>query len=401
MLLVSNEPRKDRNSVFMKYRWLLIMSLGLIGSLPLAAATVETIKISASDAHNHATISGTVIPLKEVTLTAQLPGRIIFIAGSEGTEFAQGAVLIKISDDDLRAKRRQLQAQIVNAQSALQNAQVQYGRELYSPRSESPGTMPGFGLPIMMDNVFTKQMGSVMGYGEPELERHADLYSAQTGINQAQASFLQAQSQLQELDTKIRDAQSIAPFDGIVLKKMVEVGDTVQPGQALLRFGHIKYLRLKSDVPARLAGNLQKGQLVPVSLGNGVKTRAKVAQIYPMADATNHTVTVKFDLPVNVKATPGMYAELSVPDDGANTGTPVVSIPVSALIRGRSLPAILVKLEDGSSSVRLVRLGQRDGAGNVIVLSGLHPGQEIYNNPPPGVRSGWKPGKPSSDDASD
>lgn len=392
MLLISEKPYKG--SVLVKFRLLVLTCLGLLGSASLAA--VEVIKVGVTEAANSTTISGTVIPLKEVTFTAQLSGRVVFIAGIEGTAFGQGSVLVKISDDDLRAKRRQLQAQMSNAQSALQNARVQYGRELYSPRSESPGTMPGFGLPIMMDNVFTKPMGSVMGYGEPGLERHADLFSAQSGISQAQASLLQAQSQLQELDTRIRDAQSIGPFDGIILKKMVEVGDTVQPGQALLSFGHVKYLRLRSDVPARLVGNLQKGQLVSVALDNGVKTRAKVAQVAPIADATNYTVEVEFDLPKNIRATPGMYAELDVPSIGVSEGNVTISIPVTALIRGRSLPAVLVKTESGRSSVRLVRLGQRDGAGNVVVLSGLRSGQEVYDHPPSGVRSGWQP---SSDDS--
>ena len=32
-------------------------------------------------------------------------------------------------------------------------------------------------------------------------------------------------------------------FDGVITDKLVEVGDTVQPGQPLLKFAHIKYLQ--------------------------------------------------------------------------------------------------------------------------------------------------------------
>lgn len=347
--------------------------------------------VQAAEALHTATVSGTVIPFKEVTLTAQIPGRVEMIAGNEGDYFEQGAILVAIDDDDLRAKRSALEAQIANAQATLQNAQVQYNRELISPRSESPGAMPGFGLPILMDNAFTRRMGDVMGKGDPDLERHADLYSALTGVNQAQAALMAAQSQLQEIDAKIRDARSIAPFDGIILKKMVEVGDTVQPGQPLISFGHIKYLRIQADVPYRLVGGLQKGMQVYALLDDGTRVPVRVAQIYPMADATNHTVTVKFDLPVDTAASPGMYAELYLPASRSHRGIEEVIIPKTALIKGRTLPAVLVIKPDGSSSVRMVRLGRDLGDGMVVVLSGLKPGMTIVNNPPSGARSGWLP----------
>ncbi len=382
-----------------RHHKLLHLVLGAVLTIPaLQAAESQIVTVQAGEGQRTATVSGTVIPFKEVTLTAQIPGRVEMISGSEGDRFRQGDVLVAIDDDDLLAKRQAIQAQIANAQAALQNARVQYNRELISPRSESPSSMPGFGLPIMMDNMFSREMGDMMGYGEPDLERHADLYSALTQVNQAQAALMQAQSQLRELDTKIRDAKSVAPFDGIILKKMVEVGDTVQPGMPLVKFGHVDYLRVQSDVPYRLVHNLKKSMLVPALLDNGVAVKVRVAQIYPMADERNHTVRVKFDLPKGVKASPGMYAELRIPQGGAGESDEVV-IPESALIRGRSLPAVLVINPDGGSSVRMVRLGQRLGDGMIEVLSGIKAGQRIVDNPPSGVGSGWVPGKPLHDEA--
>jgi len=382
--------------MFVKYvQSLCLIIISAAFSLTIAqAAESQVITVSSADSANLATLSGTVIPFKEVTLTAQTPGRIEIISGREGDRFKQSDLLLSIGVEDLRAKRQALQAQMVSAQAVLQNAQVQYSRELYSPRSESPGSMPGFGLPIMMDNMFTKPMSSFMGQAEPALERHADLYTAVTGVNQAQATIMQNDSQLRELDAKIRDARAIAPFDGMILKKMVEVGDTVQPGQPLISFGHIKYLRLQSEVPSRLVKSLKKGLMVSVLLDNGLETKARVTQIYPIADPGKHTVTVKLDLPKGIKAAPGMYAELKVPESvGSDNSNAQAVIPESALIRGRSLPAVLVVTEKGDSRVRLVRVGQNIGDHRVVVLSGLKAGQRIIDNPPPGVRSGWMPGK--------
>ena len=116
-----------------------------------------------------------------------------------------------------------------------------------------------------------------------------------------------------------------------------------------------------------------------------------MAQIYPMADPARHTVTVKFDLPKGVNASPGMYAELKLPEPSVG-GAQQAVIPVSALIKGRSLPAVLVVTDDGSTSIRLVRLGERIGKDRVVVLSGVRPGMRIVDNPPPNAHSGWTPG---------
>ena len=57
-------------------------------------------------------LGGSVIPLKEVTLAAQIPGRIISIAGEAGDEFPADTELVGIDDDDLQAKKSAAEAQL-------------------------------------------------------------------------------------------------------------------------------------------------------------------------------------------------------------------------------------------------------------------------------------------------
>jgi len=352
---------------------------------------VETIQLQGK-----AVLGGTVIPYKEVTLAAQIPGRVEFLAGDVGDSFKAGNVLAAIDTAALQAKRKAVLAQIANAEAALRNTYVQYGRELYAPQSRSVTSTPGMGMPKMFDNMFTKNMGGFFGAtNDPYLERQANIYNSATGISQAQAQLMTARSQLEEIDAKIRDSRSIAPFDGVILAKFVEVGDTVQPGQPLLKFGHVKYLRIKVDVPARLVKYLRIGQFVPAYLDTLRRTvDARVYQIFPLADPSQHTVTVKFDLPTGIPGGPGMYAEVMVPDREAASKEPTVVIPESAIIRTGSLPGVLVVRDGNRSELRLVRLGAKFGKGKVVVLSGLKPGDRIIDNPPPGVSSGWMPGSP-------
>lgn len=336
-------------------------------------------------------LGGTVVPLREATLAAQTPGRVEYLAGQEGDWFEEGDMLVAIDDDDLIARRQQALAALGGQATALQNAQVQYSREFWAPQSRSISRAPGMGMPAMFDMFFTRNMGSGMGMGNPWLERHADLYSQGANVGQAQSQHWGAVSRLQEADAMLRDSQSLAPFTGVIVKKLVEIGDTVQPGQALLRYADTQELQLQVEVPARLMAGLKQDMIVRSMLDVGERVvNARVAQIYPMADMQRHTVTVKLDLPTGIPAAPGMYAEIMIPD----TSAPVQSLPVipnSAVVWRGSLPAVYVLNQENKTELRLVRLGEIVDPRTVSVLSGVRPGERLFATPPPGMSSDWTP----------
>jgi multidrug efflux pump subunit AcrA (membrane-fusion protein) len=378
-----------RKAAFARTLQGLVTGLLLAASIPVSAYQIMTVE---TDRYGgEITIGGTVIPYKEVTLAAQVPGRVQYIAGAEGDSFQKGNLLLSVDDEDLVAKRRAALANLAQAEAALRNSQVQYSREVYAPRTRSPGAMPGMGMPNLFDQVFTRNMGDMMGYGNPTLERSADLYSQGANVSQAQAQVLAARSQVDDTDAALRDARAIAPFDGVLVKKMVEVGDTVQPGQPLIKFAHTKYLRIQAEVPARIVPSLRRGMLVPARLDIGGKLiKARVAQIYPVADPQKHTVTVKFDLPEGTPGGPGMYAEVTLPDNAVQVNY-VPVIPKDALVQRGSLPGVYILNDENKAELRLVRLGQPRGDTHVTVLSGLKAGDRIIVNPPPSIRSGWSP----------
>jgi len=368
----------------------LVMSLGL--GLPRLSNAAEIITVKSTASNSQTVLGSTVVPYKEVTITAQMPGKIVSLTGEVGTRFKKGDILAKIDDSQLIAKKNTLWSQITSAQAALRNSQAQYQREIVSPRSKDITAMPGMGLPSMMDIYMTRPFYDMMGDTDTDYNRYSDLINSQTGVKQAESQVMTIWAQLNELDTKIKDTVSIAPFEGIIMAKMIEVGDAVQPGMPLMKYGFVKYLRLRADVPSMLVSSLRKGMDVPVRIGSINKAVARVSQIYPVADPSRHTVVVKFDLPVGILASPGMYAEIFLPDSKPGENT-VITIPRTALIEGRSLPTVLVVDEaNKTSSLRLIRLGASQGNGIVAVVSGLKENEKIINNPPTGASSGWYPG---------
>jgi multidrug efflux pump subunit AcrA (membrane-fusion protein) len=356
--------------------WLLAAAFVVGPMVPVAAvhaagaeqgdvAVVELRRIG-----SHVSVGGTIVPAREITFTAQLPGRVESIAGEEGSRFEQGDVLVAIDEEQLLAQRKAAVAQIANAEAALRNAGVQYSRELRAPRQQQQG---GMGMPMM-------DMMPMMGGSKDKtgIERRADLYTYSTAIEQARSSLLQAQSRLQEIDAKLRDTRSVAPFAGVVVAKLVEQGDTVQPGQPLLNYADMKALQVQADIPARLAVGLRAGRSMRVRLDDPAQTevQARVAQVFPMADPVRHTIRVKFDLPSGVAVSAGMYVEVLVPEP-AGMATELPVIPKDAVVMRAGLPMVRVVGPAGDVQLRLVRLGEPVDEDNVAVLTGLVPGDRV------------------------
>ena len=330
-------------------------------------------------------ISGNVVPFKEVTLAAQLPGRVKFISGIEGESFEEGTTLIALDEDELLAKRGAAYAQLAAADAQLRNAGVQYSRELWSPQSSSgPG---GMGIPNLFDQMFTRPAEDFFGQRDRGAERNADLYASGTRMEQARSAILQAQSEIRAIDAKLRDAKSLAPFDGVIVEKYVEEGDTVQPGQPMLKFADVTWLQIDVDVPARLAQGLQ-----PMSVLQNAATfddhpepvAVRVAQVFPMADVQRHTIKVKFDIPQGVSK-PGMYAKVLIPDFSGPAKSQLPVIPSTAIRYRGSLPVVYVQNDEGQPELRMIRQGKHLDNGMTMVLSGIAPGDRVYPNPGPDI----------------
>jgi len=371
------------------YKKILTSGLIFIGiNVNVAAETYYQVR-----AHNmtsSVTLSGTVVAKKEVTFTAQLPGRVEMLAGKEGDEFDAQTVLVILDDKELLVKRRAAIAAWRSADATLRNAGMQYSRELLSP--DSPSKAPGgMGLPNLFDQVFSKPLSDFMGQSDQGIDRQAQLNNYSVQIEQARNALLQAKAQIEQIDDKLQDAKSISPFDGVITEKWVEVGDTVQPGKPLLKFADLSSLQIELNIPARLIRGLKVGQRLSASLDVlDKRIVATVAQIYPTANIKRHTIKVKLDIDTDSQyVAPGQYAKVDIPELSFGKQK-VLLIPMKAVKKRGSLSGVCV-LKRNKSAMRLIRLGRKvnskiindldQSLGNfVTVLSGLNAGDQIILN---------------------
>jgi multidrug efflux pump subunit AcrA (membrane-fusion protein) len=336
----------------------------------------QTITVTSSAVGGSIVLGGSVLPVKTVNLSAQMPGDVKYIAGQEGDQFKEGDLLVSLDTAALLAKREQALTQLSSAEAGFRNAQIQYQREILSPNSQANQMMGG--APSMF-SFFSDPFRSFTGEGSPGFERHSNLYQYGVGVQTAQNQVEQARAAIRELDENIVNANSY-------VKKMIEEGDIVQPGMPLVTFSDINKLQIQIEVPTNLIDMISTGQQLKARLdGSDQLVDVAVDRIYPSADATGHTTTVKFSLSSTEGARSGMYAEVMIPDP-SKSGNPTPIVPQSAIVWRGSLPAVFKVTEDGQIKLRLLRIGERTGDGKVVVISGISAGDTILANPSAGSR---------------
>ena len=171
-----------------------------------------------------------------------------------------------------------------------------------------------------------------------------------------------------------------APFDGVISKRMVEVGQWVTPGTAVFELVSMKDFRVDVPVPQDYYARLRDGADVAIEVDTlpGEEIPAKIGALIPVSDPDARTFTLRV-LPKrdNIPIAPGMSARVLVDLD---TGARDVVVSRDALIRypdGR-ITVWVVQNEDDKLSVteRRVEIGLAF-EGIVQVLSGLEEGERV------------------------
>lgn len=364
-----------------KADWRMGIAALMVGCAQAAMATPELYTVQA-EAGAGAILGGQVAAKTQVTLSAQAPGRLLEVRVAEGDVIQPGQPLAMVDPGVLPAQRMEALAQLRAMQANVFDANSQYRHQWqsYNPMSSfmNPFAWMGTG------------MASMMGQGgqNPWTSYLSGIDSRSAGLMGAYAQTDAATARIAQIDASLRDTVTLAPFAGLVLQKHADPGAIVQPGQPLLTIARDRQMQVQVQVPEALVGDLVPGATVSVrAAGDGRAVSTRVAEIAPTTDAKTHTVKVKLDVQDGAPLRPGSYVRVALPNASAEAAVPV--IPLSALLPGRSLPAVLV-MHDGVGELRVLRIGERSPNDRVQVLSGLRVGEVVLDYPPARARSGFR-----------
>jgi RND family efflux transporter MFP subunit len=225
-------------------------------------------------------------------------------------------------------------------------------------------------------NARLEQAEAALEQSEREWNRVSALFEQQAATRSeydaAQSRNRVAKGAAAEARAMMGYVKVVAPFDGVVTKKWVDVGDLAAPGKPLLSIEDPATLQLEADVPQAIASHVQRDARLDAHVeGVSGDLTGTVSEIAPAADSVSRTVRIKVDLSAQPGLSSGQFARLLVPVGESHT----LRVPVSAVVERGQLEIVFV-VANQRAQLHLVKTGKRIG-GEIEVLSGLRSGDAV------------------------
>jgi membrane fusion protein, multidrug efflux system len=245
------------------------------------------------------TVSGPLIVEHQVDVTAQRDGIVASITAEASTRVKAGTVLARLDDRQLvanleaaRAKTRSIEADLKNWQAEAQVMQADYVR--------------------------AQKLWDLKLISEEQLQ-HAKFKaeSEQWDIGRVRELLSTSRQEERSLELELEKASITAPFDGLVARRYVRVGQTVAKGERLFWVTAEAPLRMRFTLPEKFVSHLKKGEELSLTSPDAPQEKhtARVIEVSPVVDPSSGTIEVLVEL-VGGKGElrPGMTAIVRVAD---------------------------------------------------------------------------------------
>ncbi len=304
-------------------------------------ALVVTAEITRGRVTPQAEFVGSVF-YSEVSQTAtEVAGLVERVAFEEGDRVKAGQVLCELGSDLLRKRRDAARASRAQVLAELDIARIEFTRR---SRLFEKGSIA--------EQTYDENRFRVLA-----LERRAEALAAE-----------QERLELEIQKTRIR-----APFDGIVIRRGVELGEWVDVGKTVAEIGRNGWIDVRVDVPERLLAHLGPQAAVRVRIGEE-ELEGRLQAVIPRADIATRTVPVKIRLPNRRDFIEGQSAAVRLPVDRPREDA--LLVPRDALLTGGGKTVLFVVEEGRARAVPVTVTAYLEGTA-AVAGPNLAPGQKV------------------------
>ena len=297
-------------------------------------------------------VPGTVVSRNDAKLAAEVNGRLLEVA-DVGTFAGRGDEIAKIEDTTIRLRRDELQAEVESAKARLKYLESEERR--YVQLAESNLTAA------------TKLE-----------ETRSDRDVSRSDLQVAKSRLAQVEDQLDRTSIK-------APFDGIVVERLMMPGERVDVGRNVVRMVDQQHLEVIARAPLEYYSFVRTGQQLKLRTGS-VVTSGTVRTVVAVGSENTHQFELRLDIESN-RFPVGQTLRVSIPTSNAREA---LVVPRDALVLRPEGISIFVVDEDKKSKQLMVTTGIDAGDrievigevkdGDTVIIRGnerLRPGQSV------------------------
>ncbi|MCC6362030.1 MAG: efflux RND transporter periplasmic adaptor subunit [Bryobacterales bacterium] len=325
---------------------------------------------------------GTLFPYDEVLVSAEIEGKVDQVNVDLGDTVSHGQVLVHISDEEQRYLLAQNEAQL---RQSLERLGLTSEKDRLADVRQAPDVRRAAADLLEARQRFDRLKSLV----EQGIGAKSDLDQASARLQAMQAAYDSTINQTRNLQQeverfkaqldlqrkKLRDTTVRAPYAASVKDRQVTVGQYVRPNAPLLTLVKTDPIRLRIEVPERMAPWVKTGQQTKVSVEAFADRtfEGKIWRISPTVDQSKRTFVVEA-LIGNSKSElkPGSYARARILTDKTERILVVPATAVSYVLGSNKTYVV----NSGVIEARDVKLGDRFDH-EVEIMEGLQNGETV------------------------
>lgn len=297
-------------------------------------------------------VPGTVVSRDDARLSAEVDGRLLEVA-EVGTPVKAGEPVAVVEDQILRLRSQELEAEVRRAQARME--------------------------------FLANEVGRFATLAKTNLASANQLEQARSEQAVAEGDLDVARARLAQNSDQLARTRLLAPFDGVVVERMMQPGERVTDGAVVVRLVGQQRLEVVARAPLEYFAFSHPGELLSLQ-GGDQELQAAIRTVVAVGDENTHQFELRLDLdgkPFQV----GQTVRLAVPSSAAQE---VLTVPrdavvlrpdgASVFIIDAQLQAQQVTVSTGLGSGDHVEITGAVNAGDRVVIRGnerLQPGQSV------------------------
>ncbi len=385
-----NKTKSIVISIFVIFSLIAIILKTYGGSNAIKASSITTVIAKKGALNVYVKANGKFISAYEKLLSSPISGVVSEILVRPGMDVNESTVVLKLENPELRQALKNINSEIVLAESQRSAFYYKQLNEKLQLESELSADQSRIELAELENQAFTKLFETGVVSGLEAKKKRLELSQAKNAFSikkEVFEQFIQMQGyQLAEFDTKIsvlvnkkdgiaKDIKSLeykAQMSGTLHLLDVEVGESIVRGQYLGKVGSKEVLIAKLKLPQFAVDSIKLESPVLISTSNG-KITTTLTRIESLV--ANGTVLGETDIihPTNFNARPSMVISAEV---FVQRHENVVIVPSYPTIVANSTQELYVKTDDLIAELRTISFGDA-GENGVQVLGGLNIGEKL------------------------
>ena len=303
------------------------------------ARPVKLFNVTAETIVKELNYPGRVRASRRVDLAFRVAGPLIELPVNEGQNFKKGELIARILPRDFETEVAKARASELDARQ-----QFQRYRDLYVKKQVSKADF--------------------------------DKYKSQADI---------ALARLQDAKNSLSDTYLKAPFDGVIAVRYVENYEDVLAKEPIVSIQDISKVEVLVDVPESVMTNIKQGSakniIAEFSVAPGKQYPLTMREFSTQADPRTQTyqVTLLMTQPEDITVLPGMTANVAGTTGAAPEEVTRIIIPAMAVFADETGNSHIWTVNRETMTVhrRQVTAGTLSGASDILIISGLEPGETI------------------------